>query len=177
MCQSDVLALKKQPDAWNQGSIWESLKKKITTWVFHSTITSSFNRSSAGPQSGYLVDRVMLSSPKLAACCLDLAPVTILKGDQLHRCSSRRLASAWQCMGPFQSPIQKQQWRARIKPLSPDLSSGLMEWTGATQPSEGRRSLMKTASPGSITVEKSFMRMTVCCQVTGMSLSGCTGSE
>lgn len=32
---------------------------------------------------------------------------------------------------------------------------------------------MKTASPGSITVGKSFMKTTVCCQVTGMSLSGC----
>lgn len=131
MCQSDVLALKKHPDAWNQGSIWESLKK-ITSWVFHSTITSSFNRSSIGPQSGYLVDRAMLSSPKLAACCLDLAPVTILKGDQLHRCSSRRLASAWQCMGPFQSPIQKQQWRARIKHYP--LTSHQVSWSGRAPP-------------------------------------------
>lgn len=53
----------------------------------------------------------------------------------------------------------------------PDLSSGLMEWMDVTQPSAGRRSLMKTASLESIIAGRSFMRTTVCCQGTGITLS------
>lgn len=58
-------------------------------------------------------------------------------------------------------------------PLCPNLSSGPMEWMDDTPPSAGRRSLMKTASLGSITAERSFMKTTVCCQGKGITLSDC----
>lgn len=52
-----------------------------------------------------------------------------------------------------------------------------MEWMDATPPSAGRRSVMKTASLGSITVGRNFMKTTVCCQGTGISLSHCSFSS
>jgi len=63
-----------------------------------------------------------------------------------------------------------------LTPLFFDCPSGPTEGMAATPPSAGRRSLMKTASLGNISAGRSFTRMTVCCQGTGIfsSLWCCT---
>lgn len=109
--------------------------------------------------------------PETSACCLGVAVVNIYKGGQLHHCP----LEACVCMavhGPIAvSPLNSSS--VPIWPLCPDLSSGPTEWMDATPPSAGRRSLMKTASLGSITAARSFMKTTVCCQGIGITLSDC----
>lgn len=118
---------------------------------------------------GCLDDRVMLFNLKLAACCLGLAVVNIYEGGQLHRCP----LEACVCMA-VHGPIPVTPLNSSVCTLwtpCSHLSSGPAVWMDTTPPSAGRRSLMKTASPGSITVGRSFMKMTACCQGTGRMLS------
>lgn len=56
--------------------------------------------------------------------------------------------------------------------LQPELSPGPMEQTAATRPSDGRRSVTKTACLENITAGRSSMKTTACCQVTGAFLTG-----